>query len=207
MKQFYRILTIAVLVCVLGVSTRVRAEVVVYRLENVHLKASSMMSGTFTWTYDVGDFENGVGEFISLDIPWTAHDHTDLNVSFDIGGSIEITLEGNFHDDGVDVKLVLAQGLTPTSGSLLVIGAGESKYDIGGNGFHAGLVQSGSIELVVVPSIQCSVLNSNQLEVGFSGVLQTSSDLGVWRDVSPQPTSPYVYTMTADAMFFRSRGY
>ncbi len=46
------------------------AEIVTYTLENVILEeASSQMFGTFSWTYDVGDFENGVGEFSYLDIP------------------------------------------------------------------------------------------------------------------------------------------
>ncbi len=206
-NRLHEILSVVTAVCALSVSTNIQAEVVTYRLENVQLTASATMWGTFTWTYDAGDFENGVGEFIYLEIPWTNHDHTDLKSSFDIGGSIEITLEGSFHDKGLDINLVLAQPLTPTTSSLLVIGPGESKYDIGGNGFHAGLVQSGSVVPVIVPMVQFSVLSNNQLEVVFSGVLQASSDLQAWQDVYPQPTSPYVFTMTADKMFFRSRSY
>ncbi len=103
------------------------------------------MTGTFSWTYDAGDFENGIGQFNSLDIPHTSHDHTDLKISIDIGKTIEITLIGNFHDDGVDISLVLSQPLTPTSSSSLDLT--ESKYDIGGNGFFAGVFLSGRIAL------------------------------------------------------------
>ena len=116
-----------------------------YILDNVILDDNTQMTGTFTWTYDAGDFENGVGQFTSLNIPHTSHDHTDLNISIDIGKTIEITLIGNFHDDGVDISLVLLQALTPTTSSPLDLV--QSKYDIGGNGFHAGLFLSGSISL------------------------------------------------------------
>ena len=121
-----------------------QAEVVTYSLNNVILDDNyAQMSGEFSWTYDVGDFENGVGQFTYLDIPFTAHDHTDLNTTIDIGSSIEITLEGSVHDDGVDITLVLLQPLTPTSGSS--INLAQSHFDIGGNGFHAGLFLSGNV--------------------------------------------------------------
>jgi len=134
----------------LCIVANMHAATVIYTLDNVMLTETDQMTGTFTWTYDVGDFENGSGQFIFLDIPWTSHDHTDLLATFDIGGSIEITLEGSVHDDGVDIKLVLEQPLTPTMSSLLALGVDElgvaqSKYEIGGNGFHTGLIQSGSI--------------------------------------------------------------
>ena len=121
------------------------ANAVNYLLDNVILDDDTQMTGTFSWTYDAGDFENGIGQFNSLDIPHTSHDHTDLKISIDIGKTIEITLIGNFHDDGVDISLVLSQPLTPTSSSSLDLT--ESKYDIGGNGFFAGVFLSGRIAL------------------------------------------------------------
>lgn len=140
------------LACILFVAPPdVNADTVCYTLDNVTLADNTQMTGTFSWTYDVGDFENGVGQFTFLEIPWTSHDHTDLDAAFDIGGSIEITLEGSVHDDGVDITLVLAQLLTPTTASLLVLGPGESKYEIGGNGFHDGWFQSGSISPLLEP--------------------------------------------------------
>ena len=119
------------------------ADTVNYFLDNVNLDDNKQMTGTFSWTYGAGDFENGVGQFTSLVIPHTSHDQTDLNISIDIGKTIEITLIGNFHDDGVDISLVLSQALTPTTSSPLDLN--QSKYDIGGNGFFAGLFLSGHI--------------------------------------------------------------
>ena len=121
------------------------AATVHYTLENIILEDGTQMTGTFSWSYETDDFENGIGQFTSLDIPHTTHDHETLTVSFDIGKSIEITLPGDIHDAGVDINLVLIQALMPTSSSQIDLLA--SKYDIGGNGFHAGLFLSGSISL------------------------------------------------------------
>lgn len=119
------------------------AEVATYSMNNIIFDSGSTMTGDFSWTYDVGDFENGVGHFSSLEIPYTTHNHTDLNITFDIGGSIEFTLPGNLHDDGVDITLFLVQPLTPDSGSSIDLA--RSRYDIGGNGFHAGNFLAGNI--------------------------------------------------------------
>ena len=131
-------------------SSSARSAVVQYTLENVILDdGGALMAGTFAWTYAPGDFENGTGEFIYLDVPYTTHDHTDLLAVFDVGSSIEITLEGCVLDDGVDITLFLLEPLTPTTGSDLDLV--RSGYDIGGNGFHTGLFLSGSVVPVEVP--------------------------------------------------------
>ena len=119
------------------------ADTLIYTLNNVFLDDNTQMTGAFSWTYDTGDFENGIGQFISLDIPHTAHDHTDLEATIDIGKTIEITFAGNVHDDGVDITLVLSQALTPTTSSALNLV--DSKYEIGGNGFFDGWFISGVI--------------------------------------------------------------
>ncbi len=115
----------------------------IYTLENVVLADGTQMTGTFSWTWQPGDFENGVGHFTALDIPHTWHDHTDLETTINIGESIEIVLDGSVHDDGVDITLVLVQPLTPTTSSPIDLGL--SKYEIGGNGFHDGLFLSGTV--------------------------------------------------------------
>jgi hypothetical protein len=131
-------------------ASNANAETVIYALDNVILDDNdAQMSGTLSWTFDFGDFENGVGIFTFLDIPFTSHDHTDLDAAFDIGKSIEITLEGSVHDDGVDITLFLVEPLTPTTSSLIDLV--QSKYEIGGNGFHDGLFLSGSVEVVPEP--------------------------------------------------------
>ena len=114
-----------------------------YTLENVILDDSTQMTGTFSWNFDIGDFENGIGQFTSLDIPHTSHDHTDLDATIDVGQSIEITLDGSTHDDGVDITLFLIEPLTPTTSSSIDLV--RSKYEIGGNGFHDGFFLSGSV--------------------------------------------------------------
>ena len=112
------------------------------------------MFGTFSWTYDdPEEFENGVGLFSYLEIPFTWHDHSDLDAMFDMGNSIEIVLEGSVHDDGVDITLFLEQPLTPTTGS--PIDLTRSRYEIGGNGFHDGVFISGAI----VPQVETGIEN------------------------------------------------
>lgn len=145
-----------------------QAAVVHYTLDNVVLDDNnSQMFGEFSWTYDEGDFENGVGQFSYLEIPFTIHDHTDLNATFDIGSSIEITLEGNIHDDGVDITLRLLSQLGPTSGA--AIDLEESAFDIGGNGFHAGLFLSGSVILSNVAGME----NQNDSPSAMTSTLTT----------------------------------
>jgi hypothetical protein len=120
-----------------------RADVMYYALEDVVLSDGRRMTGFFSWTYQAGDFENGSGQFFELDIPWTHHNQDDLDTAFDLGSSIEITLEGSVHDDGVDITLFLAEALTPTTPAALDLA--RSKYEIGGNGFHDGPFLGGRI--------------------------------------------------------------
>ncbi len=121
----------------------VKAEVVNFTLENVVLDDNTQMTGTFSWTYEAGDFENGTGQFIFLEIPHTSHNHEDLDATIDVTQSIEITLPNSRHDDGVDITLVLVEPLTPTTSSLIDLNV--SQYEIGGNGFHDGFFISGRI--------------------------------------------------------------
>jgi hypothetical protein len=121
----------------------VQARMVVYELQNVVLEEGSVITGQFTWLYTPGSFDQGVGRFTALDIPYTVHDHTDLDVNIDVTESIEITLGSSTHDDGVDISFVLLQPLTPTTPAAFDLS--RSKYEIGGNGFHDGVFLSGSV--------------------------------------------------------------
>lgn len=129
-----------------------QATTVNYTFENIILDTGRQMAGDFSWTFAAEDFENGVGQFSYLDIPYTNHDHTDLNAAFDVGNSIEITLVGSVHDDGVDITLFLSQPLTPTSGA--TIDLARSRYEIGGNGFHTGIFLGGSVVLSQVAGVE-----------------------------------------------------
>ena len=161
MKTMKNGCSLVILNCIILAASHAHAVTMDFTLNNVKLEDGTQLLGTFAWTYDVGQFESGAGAFTFLDIPWSTHGHLSTNATIDVGESIEITLAGNFHDDGVDIALILAQPLTPTTSSLLVLGPGESKYEIGGNGSHSGLFTSGSISPVLVPepSVICLFLS------------------------------------------------
>ena len=108
------------------------------------------MLGTFSWTFNVGDFEGGVGVFTSLDIPWrpngTAPPLEQEGMVLTIeNNQIEISLDGNFHDYGLDIslKFVQQQPLSPTQSSLIDLNT--SLFDCCGNGFKKQPFQSGRI--------------------------------------------------------------
>ena len=129
------------------------AEVASYALNEVTMHNNyngqeGQMTGTFTWTYDSGDFENGVGTFTELFIPWLAPgDYALLVITFDIGKSIEFTRGGiSGHDAGIDVTLFFEPALTPAGATLLDLA--RSKFDIGGNGFIYGSFTGGNISSV-----------------------------------------------------------
>ena len=146
--------------------TNAHATSVNYTLDNIFLNSTSQMTGTFEWTYDEGDFENGTGLFSELFIPLTTHTLEDLNITFDIKKSIEFTLIDNLDSDGVDISLVFEQALTPTQSTLLDLGA--SKWALGGTGVNNVFV-SGDISPVFVPVPAAVWLFGTGL-VGFIGV-------------------------------------
>jgi hypothetical protein len=130
-----------------------QAETVSYALNEVIMHndyngQEGQMTGIFSWTYDLGDFENGVGTFSELFIPWLApSDYALLVITFDIGKSIEFTRGGiSGHDAGIDITLFFEQALTPTGSTLIDLV--RSKFDIGGNDFIYGLFTDGSISSV-----------------------------------------------------------
>jgi hypothetical protein len=185
----------------------VRADTIYYTLENVMLSETQQMTGLFSWTYTPGDFENGTGQFLALGIPWTDHDQDDLNATFDIGSSIEITLEGSVHDDGVDIALILTNA--PTSTTSAELDLSRSKYEIGGNGFHDGTVFSGSIVPVQI-TLSMTVDTSGLTWVSWPPevpglVLQENPDLlsTNWVDSASGTTNPAELPITAPAMFYR----
>jgi hypothetical protein len=185
------------------------AETVLFAMDNVLLTNSTPMQGIFYWTY-TNDFKSGSGAFLSLDIPWTAHDETDLLATIDVTESIEITFTNNVHDDGVDIMLVLAEPLTSTTSSSLIIGAEESKYEIGGNKSHTGLVESGSI----VPTnltLNIAVDSPGYMSIDWmpelSGMVlqETPGLLTNWIDSASGSTNPTVVPVTTPSMFYRVR--
>lgn len=141
----------------LFLSLNAHAATVSYSLDNVRMHndyngQDGQMTGTFAWTYNIGDFENGVGTFSELFIPWLASSDYDLLViTFDIGKSVEFTRGGvSGHDAGIDVTLFFEQALTPTGSTLIDLS--RSKFDVGGNGFIVGSFTDGSISSVPIPA-------------------------------------------------------
>lgn len=202
------------LLCVSLISTsKSSAETRYYALDNVFfLKEGTttnlqQMHGYFAWNYTPGDFENGTGELLYVDIPGTAHGIEDLIVTIEVGG-IEISLDGNFHDDGVDVSLKFLTDLSPTGSSVIDTDPANSKFDIGGNGFYRGTIVSGNI----VPfefMLSITHPSSTTIRVTWAPsypwcILEQSAmlTLGSWTDTGA--SSPYDQDITVTSkMFYR----
>ena len=185
-----------------------QAETVYYTLDNVILDDGTQMTGFFSWDYTPGDFENGAGQFLSLDIPWTTHDHTDLITTIE-PSQIEITFDGNVHDDGVDIKLVLLEPLTPATSSLIDTNTAASKYSIGGNSFHDGFFLSGTVSLTDI-LLSMPEISSSQITLAWAPevpglVLQETMSLLAtnWVNSASGTTNPAVISVAAPTMFYR----
>ena len=133
------------------------AATVIYTLDNVILADGEQITGTFNWTYSVGDFEGGNGVFTALEIPYTPHylGDPDLNIEIQTT-SIEITGIGNYHDAGLDITLKF-DAFTPTQSALIDIDPDEfgnykSFFECCGNGFKDQPFQSGSVSPIPQPA-------------------------------------------------------
>jgi hypothetical protein len=121
-----------------------QAATVNYTLDNVILADGEPITGTFVWTFSVGDFEGGSGVFTALEIPYTIYSFADGNLNMNIQtNSIEITGNGDFHDIGLDITLFLSPPLTPTQSAPIDLTL--SKFECCGNGFKDQPFSSGSI--------------------------------------------------------------
>jgi hypothetical protein len=129
-------------------SSFLNAATVSYALDDVFLVDGTQMTGAFDWTYNVGDFEGGEGVFTALEIPWrpggTLPPLEDENMVLTIEfKQIEISLDGNLHDYGLDISLKYPLGLSPTESAS--IDETISSYQCCGNGFKDQDFQSGGI--------------------------------------------------------------
>ncbi len=123
---------------------------VTYDLDNVWLDPDishtwenpRQLTGSFVWSYETGDFENGSGVFTSLQIPWYDPGLSELESTIDLT-SIEITFPGNLHDIGIDITLFLIDPLSPDQSS--DIDLVRSKFDIQNGVSYQGHVISGAI--------------------------------------------------------------
>jgi len=55
------------------------------------------------------------------------------------------------------------------------------------------------------PAITIQGVGLDQVKIEFNGVLESSTDLKEWRDLSPQPLSPVTLPVDSAARFFRAR--
>ena len=142
------------LFCLCIVATA-NAATVIYTLDNVILADGEQITGMFDWTYSVGDFEGGNGVFTALEIPWlpggTAPPLEQEGMVLTIeNNQIEISLDGNFHDYGLDISLKFVQPLSPTQSSLIDLNT--SFFECCGNGFKDQPFQSGSVSPIPQPA-------------------------------------------------------
>lgn len=130
----------------------IQAATVSYIFDDVFLLDGSQMTGEFDWTYSIGDFEGGSGVFTALEIPWQPNGNLSplensgmvLTIEFN---QIEISLDGNFHDYGLDISLKFVTPLSTTQTSHLDLST--SFFECCGNGFKDQAFSSGSIAPVI----------------------------------------------------------
>lgn len=156
------IVRLTALAWALGMSAAAPAEtrVVGFDLEEIWLlpdlshpsEPARQMTGSFEWTYQTGDFENGSGEFVELYIPWYAGEYDSLDVTFDLN-SIEFTMRGNYHDLGLDLTIFLLEPLSPDQPA--PVDTVRSMFDIQHGISHKGHVVNGS--LVPLPGLGLTV--------------------------------------------------
>jgi hypothetical protein len=99
------------------------------------------MSGEFAWTYTVGDFENGSGQFNWVDIPWFGSDMNKMIITMDMG-SIEFSLNGNYHGLGLEVSIHFLEDLAPNLD--IAIDLVRSKFQVENGTTTEGHMISGS---------------------------------------------------------------
>lgn len=118
-----------------------QTETVTYNLEGVMFGFTGYeMTGSFDWTYQVGDFENGVGNFTSINIPWYGSDLNGLTWTVELD-QIELTLSQSWHSQGVDVMLRLSSDLSLTQPAM--VNTATSTYDVVPGG--AGTISAGAV--------------------------------------------------------------
>jgi hypothetical protein len=127
-----------------------------YILEDVWFEALrpnfevEQMTGTFEWTYDAGDFENGSGVFTEVSIPYYGSAISTMNITIETS-SIEFSFNGNQHGFGLDLTLFLLEPLSPDQPA--VIDTVRSRYQIENGTVLEGAIISGSITPVMGPCI------------------------------------------------------
>ena len=161
-----------VAICFLAADTGAQTETVTYELKDVSMSSSGInkITGSFTWTYTSGDFENGAGQFTSLHVPLTSETLATLAWTIETK-SIEIVFPGSWHDKGVDITLKLEQPLTPTSGA--TVDLANSKWEIQEGVVYFGVFHGGTVKVACPEPAPYGVGSP-----GSGGVVPTLSPIG-----------------------------
>jgi len=102
---------------------------------------ASPLTGSFVWTYTIGDFENGTGTMVNYSIPYWGGGATVVpQVEVD---SLQFTMLGNYHNLGLDVEVKTLTDLDPWLPS--TVDTINSSFDIEYFGQYKGTMISGSI--------------------------------------------------------------
>ncbi len=152
--------------CLLGFTSVASAQTatVKYNLDNVRMipdvsnpwgTTTYLMTGSFEWTYTVGDFENGTGTWLTMNIPWYGTNVSSLIINVDVG-SIEFTLPGNWQNLGVDITLKLLEDLSQTAPSNLDLV--NSAFEIQNGSINKGHFVSGQI--IPEPQLALNIVGS-----------------------------------------------
>ncbi|HHJ38952.1 MAG TPA: hypothetical protein ENJ86_05765 [Methylothermaceae bacterium] len=133
------------------VTCSAQAATVSYFLDNVVTTHGKTMTGTFEWTYQPGDFENGSGQFSQLGIPGYGSDLDPLSITI-APDSIEFSLKQSFHNKNLDINLRLKGSFTSAHGANIDLGQDangnyHSKFSVSGFGAsgYSGGFKSGAI--------------------------------------------------------------
>jgi hypothetical protein len=134
-------------------SRLIQTRVTTFSLEDIWLDPDitrpgtppQQLTGTFEWTYTVGDFENGSGQFLDVYVPWFGSDMQNLVFTIDLD-SIEITMNGSYHGLGVDVTVKTLTDLDPNVPA--VVDTANSSFHIEAGDYRGHMI-SGSVEAVV----------------------------------------------------------
>ncbi|KAA3611931.1 MAG: hypothetical protein DWQ01_07565 [Planctomycetota bacterium] len=154
-----------------------------YVLDNVWLdpdqthpwESPQQMTGTFEWTYTVGDFENGSGQFTELYIPWYGSDISGLTITI-APAEIEFDMIGNYHDRGLSMTLFLVTPFGP--GQSADVDTVRSKFDIEQNSVsRKGSVISGTVEFDGGVGVQLTVGGAcpNNVQLTVDGATASGS--------------------------------
>ncbi|QEG36113.1 PEP-CTERM sorting domain-containing protein [Bythopirellula goksoeyrii] len=131
---------------IIMIVSNAHADTLNFTLDNLLLDDGGQITGTFDWTFSAGDFEGGSGAFTALDIPYTAYSFAAGNLNTDVqSNAIEISGNGNYHDMGLDIRIVLSQSLSPTQSVPIDTDPTQSFFECCGNGFQDQPFLSGRV--------------------------------------------------------------